>query len=620
MKNKLFILFLSLLAFPVFAADEINFTADAPQSVVAGQRFRVTYSINHEGKDFLAPDMSDFDVLMGPSTSRSQSVQIVNGSYSSNTTISYTYILVGNNPGIYNLGAAEINIKGNKYSSNTLKIEVLPPDSNAAPQQNRTQQSGSGAGIPVQESAATERIPDDEQIFVRHILSKTKVYEQEAVLVTYKLYTRYDISGIGAVKFPEFKGFYVQDVELDPNRQLSLEHYNGRNYNTFILKQSLLFPQHSGDLTLEAGKVDVTLRVRSNRRVNNIFDSFFDTYNDVEKSLAIPSASIEVMPLPDGAPASFNGAVGTFTMSSDISSTELNANDAVTLKVKISGTGNMRLLKNPEITFPLDFDVYDPKVETSVKTTLNGLQGSRSIEYLAIPRFGGDFDIPSSEFSYFDLSTKSYKTLKTPAYKLKVGEGKQNVGTTSQSAAVQKYNVNKEDVKNIGNDIRYIHGNNGLSKKGEYFYGSSDFFLGFAVPFALFALILIILRRRAKENADMVRVKNRRANKQARKRLKLAAKFKKAGDSSKFYEETMKALWGYLSDKLSIPASVLTKDNVQEKLLEHLATPELAHEFLDTLSECEFARFSPGADQSLSMDKLYDRAVDLIGKLEDTLK
>lgn len=619
------ILFVSLLLLPVFSAksaeNEVNFTADAPSTVVAGEQFRVTYSLNKEGKNFLAPEMSGFNVLFGPSTSRSSSVQIVNGSVTKNTTISYSYVLVGVDPGKYTLGPAEITVKGNKYSSNPLTIEVLPPDSNAGASSGGQTIHGGGQGIPVEEggNGAEARIPDDEQIFVRAILSKTKVYEQEALLVTYKIYTRYDLAGFGTVNFPEFKGFYVQDVELDPNRQLQLEHYDGRNYNTFVLKQSLLFPQRSGDLSIEPGEVDVTLRVRNNRQVNNFFDDFFSTYSNVNKTLRIPGAEVEVMPLPAGAPSSFKGAVGTFTMQSDISATELKANDAVTVKINLSGTGNLRLLKNPEIKFPLDFDVYDPKVETSVKTSLNGLQGSRKIEYLAIPRFGGEFEIPSAEFSYFDTTAKTYKTLKTPAYTLKVEEGKGGTQDT-QSPSVQNYKVNKEDVKNIGTDIRYIHSNNGLDKTGEYFYGSPVFVSCFVIPLALFLLILVILRRRAKENADLARMKTKRANKQAKKRLKSAAKFKKAGDASKFYEETMKALWGYLGDKLSIPASSLTKENVQEKLIEHKATAELAREFLDTLSDCEFARFSPAAGESLSMDKIYEKAVNLIGKLEDTLK
>lgn len=619
-KNILFSILSFLSAVSVFAAEEVTFTASAPQSVVQGEQFRVTYSVNMDGKDFFAPDMSDFEVLMGPSTSHSSSVQIINGSVSRNTTISYTYVLVGMNPGKHTLAPAGITVKGKKYTSNTLTVEVLPPDGALSGSQTVQGGNSTGSGSLAQgPQPSSTQIPDGEQIFVRQTFSKTEAYEQEAILVTYKLYTRYDISSIGSVKFPEFKGFYVQDINLDPNRQFKMEHYNGLNYNTIVLKQCLLFPQRAGTAELESGKVDVVLRVRNNRRGQNIFDNFFDTYSEVNKTLAIPSSKVEVKPLPGGAPDSFNGAVGHFSLESNISATELKANDALTLDLKISGNGNLRLLKNPEIKFPLDFDVYDPKVDNNIKVGTGGMSGSRNIEYLAIPRFGGEFDIPSVEFSYFDPAAKAYKRLYTPAYKIQV-DGSTGGDASSAAPAVNNYSVNKEDVKNIGSDIRYIHAGNSLTPKGRFFLGSTAFYLCMGVPLLLFLTVLAALHRRAKENADIARRKTKGANKQARKRLKSAARYMKAGDKAKFYEETMKALWGYLSDKLSIPVSNLTKDNVQDELVAHNASPELAAEFLATLADCEFARFSPVADESLSMENIYAKAINLIGKLENTLK
>lgn len=622
--RKYLILGLLLLGFTAaFADDEFSFVAEAPESVVQGQHFKVTYSMNKEGKDFLAPDMSAFNVLMGPSQSRSQSVQIINGSVSRNTSITYTYVLSAMDAGSYTLAPAEITVKGKKYSSNSIKIEVVPEEDLSGSQQS---QGSSGGGTQAQAPARSGgnvsgggQLSEDKQIFVRQILSKTRVYEQEAILLTYKLYTRYDIRDISGVKFPDLQGFYVQEFDLDPNRQFKVENYNGYNYNTLVLKQCLLYPQHSGTIELERGSLDVILRVRNNRPSNNIFDSFFDSYSEVNKTLAIQPAKVEVRPLPAGAPASFNGAVGNFSLSGDISSTSLSANEAVTLTLKVTGNGNMRLLKNPEIKFPNDFDVYDPKVENNIKTTVNGLSGTRTIEYLAIPRFGGTFDIPSAEFSYFDLGSGQYKTIRTQPYKITVAADS-GAAAASTAPAVNNYAANKEEIKNIGTDIRYIHGSGPLRQKGSFFLGSTEFWLAMGLPLAAFMIVLIVLRRRARENADIAGRRTRGANKQARRRLRSAEKHMKSGDKNGFYEETMKALWGYLSDKLSIPLANLTKENVQEEMLRHGASADLTEQFLKTLSDCEFARFSPAAGENLSMKAIYDEAIELIGRIDESLK
>jgi hypothetical protein len=610
MKTKiLVILGLCMLAVSVYAED-LQFSASAPEAVVEGDQFRVTYTLNKEGKDLRVPDMSDFDVLMGPSTSRSSSMQITNGSMTKTMSISYTYILAGKAPGKYVLAPATILVDGQKYSSNQLEIKVLPPDQKV-PSSSSTQSSNQ---VPVAQSNTSANI-SDKQIFVRQTLSKTKVYEQEAILVTYKLYTRNDVSNIPSAKFPEFKGFYVQEIDLNKNQQFVTEHYDGLNYNTYVLKQCLLYPQQSGTLNIESGKLDIVLRVRVNNRAQSIFDSFFDSYQEVRKTLNIPSAKVEVMPLPSGAPARFSGAVGTYKLSSTISSIKLKANDAVTIKVAISGNGNLKLLKNPEITFPTDFDIYDPKVETNIKAAPTGTSGNRNIEYLAIPRFGGDFEIPSAEFTYFDLNTKKYKTLLTPAYSIEVE------GTSDETAVVSSnYVSNKESVKNIGSDIRYISSDLTLKPKNDFFLGSASFWMAIILPFIIFLVLVIVLQKQARENANVALRKTKRANKQARKRLKAAEKYMKASDKAHFYEETMKALWGYLSDKLLIPVADLTKDNVQDELLRHNASQELIDEFLKTLSDCEFARFSPVVEEDLSLENIFERSLNLIGQLENTIK
>lgn len=612
-KKILLGIILWLSALVVFAED-ISFTCKAPSTVVSGQQFKLVYTINKEGKDLRVPEITDFDILFGPSTSHSSSIQIINGKATSNTQITYTYMLMGREPGMYKIQPATIIIGGEKYTSNSVDIKVLPPDKDSAPSNNNS--TSNSQGIPL-DGGSVQNI-SNEQIFVKQIFSKTRVYEQEAILVTYKIYTRLDVVQVGSVKFPEFKDFFVQEVELDPNRSWVVEHVDGYNYNTVVLKQCVIFPQHAGKFTISGGDVEVLLRMHSASRSQNIFDSFFQTYQDVKKNLKFNGTTLNVKELPANAPAGFNGAVGSYSINSSVSSQEIKANEAITLKIKISGTGNLKLVKNPEVKFPMDFDVYDPKVDVSIKPSAAGQSGHKSIEYVAIPRFGGNFEIPSVKFVYFDINKKEYKTLTTPVYKLKVD------GSTEASTSVSVVGpqVSKENVKQLSSDIRFIHSNinNGLCKKEDNFAFSSLMYIFLFIPFLIFIIVLFILRKRAQENANVALRNTKRANKVAKKRLKTAQKCLHAGEKSKFYEETMKALWGYIADKLTIPVSELTKENVQEKLMSHACQQELVSEFLSCLSDCEFARYSPVVDESLSMENVYNRAVNLISKLDNTLK
>ena len=612
MMKRLFIVCLFCFSVLSLCAEEISFTCKAPSTVVVGQQFRLVYTINKDGKDLRVPEISDFDVLFGPSTSHSSSFQIVNGKATSNTQITYTYMLAGREPGTYTIAPATITISGDKYTSNSVQIEVLPQDKTASSNSTTT-----SSNQRVNNSSVGE--VSNEQIFVKQHFSKVKVYEQEAIEVVYKLYTRVDVVQVGGVKFPEFKDFYVQDVELDNNRPWQVEHVDGYNYNTIVLKQCVIFPQHSGKFNIDGGNVEVVLRVRtSSSRHQSIFDDFFQSYQDVKRNLKFSGNTITVKELPANAPAGFNGAVGSFTLNSSISSEDIKVNDALTMKLKISGTGNIKLLKTPEVKFPLDFDVYDPKMDVKVKPASNGQTGYKAIEYVAIPRFGGNFEIPSVKFVYFDVNKGSYQTLNTPVYKINVdGNATSTSGTTVVSPT-----VNKENVKQLSTDIRFIHTDieKDLNKKSSHFAFSSSMYVYLLTPLFIFIIVLLLLQKQAKENANVALRNTKRANKVAKKRLKEAQKCLKAGEKSKFYEETMRALWGYIADKLTIPVSELTKDNVQEKLTSHNCDEELIKEFLSCLSDCEFARFSPVVDDSLSMDNIYNRAADLIGKLDNTLR
>ena len=594
-------------------ADEVQFTAQAPETVVAGQQFRLVYTVNQDAKDLRAPEMTDFDVLMGPSVSSQRSMQIINGSVTHSHTISHTFILVGNTPGTYTIAPASIMVKNQKYTSQSITIKVLPPD-----QQSAVSSSNANANTRSYYNANNSSQSDlsAKQIFVRQSISKTNIYEQEAVLVSYKLYSRVDIAQIGNAKFPEFKDFYVQEINLDPNRPWQMEHYDGLNYNTIVLKQYLLFPQRTGEIKLDATAVEAVVRIPNNTRSNNPFADFFNTYQEVKKELKVPATKLKVKALPKGAPAGFSGAVGQFQLRSEISTPKANVNDAITLKLHLSGKGNLKLAKVPQVVFPADFDTYDPKNDNNIKVGVAGVSGSKTVEYVAIPRFGGTFTIPAAKFVYFDPIDEKYKTLTTQSYNLTITG---SAADATVSAVVP--GVHKEQIKNLGTDIRFIHHGDQVSMASSThsFYGTALFYLSYLVPLLLFVIMLILLQKQAKENANLVKVKNKRANKLARKRLKNAAICMKKGDKNKFYEAAVQALWGYTADKLNIPLANLTKDNVQEELLRHGASQELIDSFIATLSDCEFARYSPVVDDSLSMENCYNRAAELIGKLEERL-
>lgn len=586
----------------VNAEDYVTFKASAPQSVVMGEQFRLTFVVNAEGKELRVQEMPDFDVLMGPSQSTSYSSSWVNGKNTSETTVSFTYILMPKKEGTYTIAPATIKVKGATYSSNGLSIKVLPADKSGKSSSN----SSSGT------SSAT--ISNDD-FFVRMIVSKANVYEQEGFLVTFKLYAARPC-GLSGAKFPEFEGFLAQEIDL-PDKQWVQDHYNNRNYFTVDLKQVVLYPQRSGQLTIGKGTYDATIRISTPSKARSIFDDFFDSYRDVNKQLVSQPATINVKPLPSGKPASFSGAVGNFTMTASLSNDHVKANEAVTVKVKISGNGNLKVLKNPEVIFPNDFDVYDPKVDVDTKTTTSGVTGSKNIEYMAIPRYAGDFEIPAVSFSYFDTKSQSYKNLTSDSFKLHVDKGDNSSATAS---SVTNYS-NKESVKYLGQDIRFLktRGIHFITRRDDVFFGSFLYYLAYIVPAILFVIFFILYRNQIKENSDLAKVRIRKANKMAIKRLKNAGKLMQEKKKEAFYEEILKALWGYLSDKLSIPQADLTKDNVEAELAKYGVDELLTKEFMDILNTCEFARYAPSQAPD-AMDKLYELTADAIEKMENTIK
>lgn len=609
MKKILFLLFALLVAHVSAFADEVQFTASAPGAVVKGEQFRVSYTVTTQKvKDFRAPSFEGFEVLMGPSSSRSSSTSIVNGEVTSTSTITYTYILMGVKEGEYSIPGASIVADGDSKTSNSLKIKVLPPDQTTG----NGQQTGRGQGRASGASANGQISNND--LFITATVNKTNAYEQEAILLTYKVYFTVNLREL-EIKMPDLKGFLTQEVELQRG-QPTLEHYQGRNYNTIVWSQYVLFPQQAGKLEIPSINFDATVAVRTQRSIDP-FDMFFNggsSYVDVRKTISTPKLTVNVTPLPTGKPASFAGGVGEFDLKSSITTTELKANEAVTLKLEISGVGNMKLVSTPDVDFPQDFETYDPKVDNKFSLTRNGLSGKKVIEYLAIPRHAGTFTIPPVEFSYFDLKTKSYKTLTTEPYELNVAKGE---GGSDQ--VVTSF-TNKEDVRLIGQDIRYIKtGDVRLMPKGQFLFGTWLYFLWYIVPLVLLVAVIIIYRKRAIENANVTKVRNKNANKMAVKRLKLAAKLLKEAKQEAFYEEVLKALWGYISDKMNIPVASLSKDNVEQQLQQHGVDKVLSDEFLRILNECEFARYAPSSIVG-GMDKVYAAAIEVISKMENSIK
>ena len=604
--KKLIIILMALIAYSTqMLADKVSFTASAPDAVVVGDQFRLSYTVTTQKvKDFRAPSIKGFDVLMGPSRSQQSNTQIVNGNVTSTSSITFTYILMANNAGEYTIPGASIVADGDQMVSNSVRIKVLPQDqgdSNSS--SSSSTHSSSGTGV------------SNQDLFITASASKTNVYEQEAFVLTYKIYTRESNLQLNNAKLPDFKGFHSQEIEMTTNARWTPEHYQGRNYYTTVYRQFVLFPQQSGKLYIDPAQFQMT--VGKPVQSDDPFDAFFNGGSNVieiKKSISTPKIAINVNPLPAGKPADFSGGVGEFNISSSINNKELKTTDAITIKLVISGTGQLKLISNPDLTFPDDFEVYDPKVDNQVRLTREGLTGNKVIEYLAIPRHAGTYKIPGVSFSYFDIRSKSYKTLKTEEYVINVEKG---AGNADQVIANF---TNKEDLKVLGEDIRYIKQNEvTLQPKGSFFYGSMTYWLFYIIPALAFIIFFIIYRKQAAENANVAKMRTKKANKVATKRMKLAGKLLSENKKDAFYDEVLKALWGYISDKLNIPVSRLSKDNIEEKLRNHGVNEELIKEFLNALNDCEFARFAPG-DENQAMDKVYSSSIEVISKMENSIK
>lgn len=580
-------------------AQNISFTGSAPRVVQIGEQFRLTYEVNGEGQGFTGPASNDFQRLSGPNPTSSSSIQMSGGTVTKQITNSYTYIMAGRKEGKFTIPPAKITVDGKSYTSNSVVIEVVKGQ--AASSQNSTgQQSNQPAGL------------KDDDVFVRVELNKSEVWQGEHIVATLKVYTRTQNIKFTKATFPSFDGFMTSDIEGTPNT-LYRENVNGEVFFAGIFKKMVLFPTRSGELTIDPFELECQVSVQSGYR-RDFFGRQVPNYQNLVVNEKSPVRKVTVKSLPAGKPASFTGAVGQMNMTATMDKTQAKTNEAITLTVRVSGSGNLRLIDPMKFKFPPDFEVYDPKIKNNFKASDNGISGNKIFEYLIIPRHAGDFTIPPVQFSVFDAQTGNYKTLSSQEFKLHIEKGDDDQSTTVISG------FNKEDVKYIGKDIRFIKtGEVELTKIGDVIFGSAMFWITYLFALVLFFMVIAIQRKREKESANISLRKSKRANKEAQKRLKSAQTFLKENKQGKFYQEVLSAMYGYLSDKLVIPFADLNKEVAFEKLSVHKLDETDLTAFRELLDTCEYAQYAPGGGSG-QMEQIYGDAAKLIGKFEQKIK
>ena len=612
MKRLLYILIFVCFSISAFADGNVTFQVSAPSTVETGGKFRVQFTVNTQNvSSFSPPDFKGFEVIYGPATSSQSSFQIINGRTSQSSSIIYTFVLMSSAPGTYTIGSASVQVEGKTVKSKPVQVRVLSGGSQGA-QGGGASSNGGGR----QSSATTEQPSSNisaRDLFMTATASRTTVHEQEAILLTYKIYTLLDLRQLDG-KLPTLDGFQIQEIPLPRTKEFGIEQYNGRNYQSVVWSQYLLFPQKSGTLTIPSITYE-GLVITRNRNLDPI-EAFFNGqsgYTEVKRKITTPTLTIHVSPLPNK-PEGFSGAVGKFSVSSSISTHEVDANEAVTLKINVKGSGNMKLISTPTVDFPKDFETYDAKVNDKFQLTNTGLAGTKEFEYLFVPRHAGTYEIPAADFIYFDTDARAYKTLKTEAYTIKVNKGK---GGSGQS--VSNYSGQQQDVQQLNQDIRFIkQGDVELHQQGKTFFGTWKYGLAYLLPLLLFAIILILGRKQMKANANVALSRGRKANKVALKRMKTAKKLLDAHDQNRFYDEVLRALWGYVGDKFNMSQESLNKENIEQSLMSRQVPEEQIRQFMKVLNDCEFARYAPG-DANENMGNVYNSAIDAITKMEDNL-
>jgi hypothetical protein len=610
MIRKLKVLIIFMLVGLVAMADSTQFVMEGPEVVAMGEQFRLGFTLNERGTELQLPDLSNFDVLMGPSTSQSSSIQIINGKTTQTSSFSYIFILRAKKEGKFSIRPASIKVNGKTYESNSLNIQVVK----GQPQQAASQQGGAQQNQQQEQDDTPAGSVSKDNLFVRVAVDKNNVSKGEQILATVKLYISQNVplNGFDEVKLPSYEGFWTKDIDVPTQVNFTREVYNGKIYQVGILKKTILFPQQIGNIRIDPFEITCLVRQRVTKQ-QGFFDDFFDNYRVVKAKVVSDPLTINVKDLPNQ-PANFNGAVGNFNFSGSLDKTIAKSNEAMTLKLTVSGTGNLNLINPPKIELPQDFEAYEPKTSDKTVASDSGMSGSISFEYLFIPRFAGNFTIPAVQFVFFNPSTRQFVTKSTEAFNIRIEKGKDD----KNSGVVSSYS--KEDVKMIGKDIRYIKQNKSVLKpKGSSFYGTFEFYSIFILCTIGFAVFYVLNRKKIEESKNLTLVRNKRANKVALKRLKEASGFLKSNKAEQFYESVIKALWGYLSDKLSIPVADLNREKASASLLEKGIEPEVVDELMNIIDNCEFARYAPAAFSG-TMNEVYDGAAKVMGIFEKQIK
>jgi hypothetical protein len=592
-------------AFSVSAQDDVSFKTICKKQVVVGEQFQVSYELTGDGKNFEAPNFTNFEIVGGPFSSQSSSVQIINGSVNKSTTHTYSFYLRAIKEGTYTIPSATITVDKKKIKSSIEEITVVK-DNSVSTGGSATASAGTGT----------------KEVFLEAIPNKKSAYIGEQITLRYKIYYTIPISQLTISKAPSYSGFWMKDVtENGGTLQQSSIVRNGTEYHVATIQEIVLIPQKTGTLTIDPLDISCIAQIRQDNRQSrgyDPFDNFFGdimgtSYTNVKKDIKSQPIDIEVKALPTkDKPDSYKGAVGQFTFTSSIDKTEMKSNDAFTLTYSVSGNGNIDLLELPKPNFPPDFEVYDPKITTNTKSNSYGISGTKKAEYVVIPRVSGNFTISPTEFSYYDPAKNRYVTLASDKYELKV-ERSANEGNSGII-----YAGGQEAIKVVGSDINHIMMTGKLKKEGSLLFASPLYFIIIILMLAVFVAGLILYKRINKFNQNQVLVRNKKATKIAKKRLQSAYNYLKIKDSSHFYEEFSQALWGYISDKLNISRSQLSMDTVKEMMASKNVPEDIINQFIELLNNCEYARFAPG-DPEKKMEELYAKGVEVITKAEKNL-
>lgn len=608
---KRIIILLYLIAPLIIYSQDVQFTASSKTNVAVGEQFQVNYTVNAQGNSFKSPDFKDFEVLMGPNQSFSQSTQYINGKMEQAISLMFSFVLQASKTGTFTIPPAKIKVNGKLFESNALNINVGGNNSSG--------NNNNG----VQKSQGTKQ-NSSRDLYVVANIDKINPYQGEQVVVTYKLYTRVQISNYGFNKIPSYSGFWSYDLIKEKDK---LEQYreviDGQQYTVAVLRKVALFPQKSGALQIDP--LEMECIVQTLVRMPNSIDAFFNdpfssspfgTYQETKRKIASNAIVVNVKPLPtNNKPENFNNNVGKFSVTAKVNKDKAKSNEAITLKYTISGKGNFQLIEKPELNISSDIEVYEPKIIDNINYAGNIVNGSRTYEYLLIPRNGGEFVINPIPFSYFDVTNNQYVTLNTDEIKLTIEKGAENINNNASN-----YSVNQQDVKYVNKDIRYIKTKAlNIDNSNHIFFGSTLFIILIILPLIILAVFILILRKKIIESSNISLVRNKKASKEATKRLKTAKKYLHQNNKKQFYEEISKALWGYVSDKCNINNAELSKEILFSTLKNKEIDENIIKEYIEIIDKCEFARFAPTVHVD-SLENTYNEASAIIEKIDKNLK